>query len=402
MNILVFTNLFPNEQRPHFGIFIKQRVARYRNFGHRVRVLAPVAYYPFKRLIRKDYRFSGFKKEAAFDGIDVTYFHYLHLPKVGMWLQPFLILVSALWVLLSLRKEYRPDLVDAHYLYPDGVAASFLARVFRVPVILSARGSDVNAIFFYSVPRRLVLKSLSHSTRVVAVSNQLKETLVSHGVESKKIAVIPNGVDPALFYMDKELREKHKSDPICRILMVGNLIPLKGHSLLLAALGRLQATDLPFKLHVFFIGTGPQTTIIRQQARMFRGHIRVRLVGVVPHHKLVNWFNRADALCLLSEREGCPNVVLEALATGLPVLATKVGDLEDLITDDNGILIENRVPAEIAQALLTVMQRQWDREAIAEYGKRFDWRHIGVEVEAVFKTAATSFDNGTAPDSLSR
>ena len=390
MNILVFTNLFPNEQQPHFGIFIKQRVAQYRNFGHRIRVLVPVSYFPLKRRLRKDFTFNGLKKEGNLDGIDVTYFRYLHLPKIGMLLQPFLMLASALWVMRSLSKDFRPDLIDAHYLYPDGVTASFLSRIFRIPLVQSARGSDVNLILTFSIPRRMVLRALSHSARIVTVSKQLKDILVKHGVEGEKVAVIPNGVDPALFYMNKKIDRRRGNDFIKRVLMVGNLTRLKGQAVLLTALEGLQVADLPARLHVFFIGSGPLAPLIRRKARLFSGHIRVRLVGPVPHHRLVNWFNHADALCLLSEMEGCPNVVLEALATGLPVLATRVGDLDQLITPDNGVLVERRDPSVIAETLVRVLERQWDRDAIADRGRRFDWRQLGAEVDAVLRNAAAS------------
>ena len=379
MTVLVFTNLFPNKQKPHHGLFIKKRISFYKKIGFDPVVMVPIAWFPFYK--RYNFHFWGFKRETDFEGIKVIYFKYIHIPKIGMLFQPFSILLSTLVVFLFFKERKKIKFIDCHYLYPDGVAVYLLTKFYKLPYLLSARGSDVNVILRSPIPRKMILKSFSDSFKIIAVSQNLKDIILEYYSENKKISVIPNGVDPESFYLIPHIGQNRKKNNFKRLLMVGNLIEQKGQHLLIEALER--ARDFNYSLVAYFIGTGELAPLIRSNFRI-GNKIRLKLIGPVPNHFLVNYYNKMDLLCLLSESEGNPNVILEALACGLPVLATDVGDLRGLINGNNGHIIEKREINNIIDGLKFCLNKQWDREKISKCVEPFRWEETTEKIKTIF------------------
>jgi glycosyltransferase involved in cell wall biosynthesis len=164
-------------------------------------VVAPVPWYPFKNKAFGRYAaFARVPREEFRHGVTVLHPRYPLLPKVGMSSAPFL-MYAALRHLIGRIQEtrFRFELIDAHYLYPDGVAAVLLGRSLGKPVVITVRGTDVNLIPEYRVPRRLMRWAAAHAAGVVAVSEALRERLIRLGVPGSRIEVLRNGVDLALF-----------------------------------------------------------------------------------------------------------------------------------------------------------------------------------------------------------
>jgi glycosyltransferase involved in cell wall biosynthesis len=255
-----------------------------------------------------------------------------------------------------LVERFDPDLIFATWAYPDSYAAACLADELGKPLVVKVHGSDVNTLT--RVPMRGVMMKRAFRTarRIVAVSSHLKQRLGTIGVSPEKIEVILNGVDKTLFHpIDKrEARRRlgHELDGR-RILFIGNLVRVKGVGYLIEAMRRL-----PENVYLDIVGAGELKKELRIVADRCGLADRIRIQGERTHQDIPYWLSAADVFCLPSISEGCPNVVLEALACHVPVVASRVGALPDIVTSDAcGTLVEPGDPEALAAALNERLQR---------------------------------------------
>ncbi len=383
MRILTFTTLFPNPAQPTLGVFIYQRMAHVaRRTGQEVRVVAPVPYVPgwlpFKR----------FKSLAQVPDMErngnLTVYHprYFLVPKVSMPFHGLLIFLGSLLVMRRLKKEMNFDCIDAHYIYPDGFAAILLGRILGVPVILSARGTDINLFPSFWLVRPMISWSLKQAQGLIAVCGALGQAMIKLGAASQKVRIIGNGVDLQRFQpVDQtEARKRLELPEEQRIVVaVGGLIPRKGFHYLIPAFARIANDDE--RLHLYIVGEGESRSPLEVLARECHIANRVHLVGNYPNEELRYWFSAAEISCLTSSREGWPNVLLESMACGTPVVATGVwGVPEVIVSGDLGIIVEQTIPS-IAQGLAVALQKDWNREGIRRYAERRTWDDVAIEVE---------------------
>jgi glycosyltransferase involved in cell wall biosynthesis len=294
------------------------------------------------------------------------------IPKFGMSSAPLLMYASLRnFVAKVLRARFRFDLIDAHYFYPDGVAAVLLGRSLGRPVVITARGTDVNLITEYGVPRRLIRWAAAQAAGLVTVSEALRGRLVELGVPGSRIRVLRNGVDLDLFApRDRAAarRELGLAPTGSVVASVGALIPLKGHDLVIRA-----AAAIP-ELRLVIVGEGPEAIALQRLAEQLGSRERVRFIGPMPQERLARVYNAADALVLASSREGLPNVVLEALACGTPVVASAVGGMPEVVsTGIAGRLLRERTPEAIAAALRDLLADPPAHAAVRAYAERFSW-----------------------------
>jgi teichuronic acid biosynthesis glycosyltransferase TuaC len=187
---------------PHHGIFVENRLRHLVASGEvAAMVVAPVPWFPFEHWAFGRYAsFARVPPAERRHGLAVLHPRYLLLPKVGMSSAPFLMYAALRSVCAEILKaRFRFDLIDAHYCYPDGVAAVLLGRSLGRPVVITARGTDVSLIPEYRVPRRLVRWAAAQAAGVVAVSGALRERLIELGVPGSRVEVLRNGVDLKLF-----------------------------------------------------------------------------------------------------------------------------------------------------------------------------------------------------------
>jgi len=371
LRILTFTTLYPNAARPQFSVFVENRLRHLVASGDvAARVLAPVPYFPFSAERFGSYAsFARAPRHEERFGIEIDHPRYLTLPKVGMSMAPFLLYASARGALERLlRAGHRFDLIDAHYFYPDGVAAVMLGRAFGLPVTVTARGSDINVLPNYALPRRLIRRAARQADGVIAVSSALAGKLAGLGVEQSRITVLRNGVDPEVFRPVRPFEPGQGPPPRPLAVSVGNLVPLKGHDLVISAL-----TDLP-RLTLWIVGGGPERGRLEALARDLNVAGRVRFLGVVPHERMPEVYSAADVLVLASEREGWPNVLLEAMACGTRVVTTKVSDVSDLVnTPAAGNRVAERSAGRLAQAIREILAVPLPREATRLHAQGFTW-----------------------------
>lgn len=396
MNILVFTSLWPNAEQPDFGLFVKHRVAAMSRLeGVNIRAVAPIPYFPKKFQSHNFWpehwrRTARIPDREVIGGIETFHPRHLVTPKVGMSFYGWWMAGGAEAVVRRLHAEQPIDLIDAHYVYPDGYAAALLAERLNVPVVITARGTDINLFSRMPLISPLISKALARADGVIAVSEALKIRMGELGVEADKIAVIRNGVDRAVFYpRDQiEMRRKLGLDAESRIIVtVAALVPLKGVDRLIDAMAMMRGVNA--KLYV--IGEGPQRAALESRIAKHSLADRVFLVGSRPQSELAEWYSAADLFCLASHREGCPNVVIEAMACGLPVVAADVGGAGELISkSDYGRLISQPTVENFASEMKTALGELWSREEIAAHGRGRSWENVAEEVMSLYVKLAKS------------
>ena len=370
MKILTFSTLYPNAARPIHGIFVETRLRQLLASGQIAsKVVAPVPWFPSRHPWFGDYALHACApREEWRNGIEVLHPRYLLVPKIGMTAAPFLLAQAVRPAIARLAARYAFDLIDAHYFYPDGVAAVMLGRRLERPVVITARGSDINLIARHRLPRRMIQWAARQAAGVVTVSRALKDALVALGVPAESIQVLRNGVDLTLFSpVDRERVRQRLGMKQRTLLSVGNLLAFKGHHIAIRALSLLPDCEL------VIIGAGPERPALDALARQTGVGERVRFAGSIGQEQLREYYGAADALVLASSREGWANVLLEAMACGTPVVASDVGGASELVASPEAGLLTERAPEALARTLQRLFSNYPDRAATRRYAERFSW-----------------------------
>jgi len=371
MEILTFTTLYPNSVQPHHGVFVENRLRHLvMGGGVNARVVAPVPWFPFSAPVFGRYAvYAKVMPRESRAQLAIEHPKYLVLPKFGMRAAPGFLAAASLPVLTRLQDERDFDLIDAHYFFPDGVAAIRLGRRLKKPVVITARGTDVNLIPELPGPRRMIQEAAREAAGIIAVSQALKDALVGLGIPAERVTVLRNGVDLELFH--PHAREEARaalglSGP--SLLSVGHLIERKGHELVIGALPSLPGYRL------LIAGDGPERIRLENLSNALRVADRVRFLGAVPHEQLHKVYAAADALVLASSREGWPNVLLESMACGTPVVASNIwGNPEVVSRPEAGVLIGERSDAGVAEGVLRLFRGLPTRAATRRYAEEFSW-----------------------------
>jgi teichuronic acid biosynthesis glycosyltransferase TuaC len=388
LRILTFTALYPNRVNPLQAIFIHQRVKHLaRRRGNSVEVIAPVPYSPSWLPVPRWSQFSLIPREEEIDGTRIHHPRYPFLPGISMPAHGMLMYVASLSLARRLCREKPFDCIDAHFVYPDGFAAVRLGERLGLPVVVSARGTDINVYPSFRLIRPMLRWTLTHAAGAIAVSADLKNKMIALGIPEAKIQVIANGVDTERFQpLDAKSARKQlglpEEGPIA--VSVGSLIESKGHHLLIAAIAKL-AAQFP-KLRLYVVGEGAYRAKLEELVREKQLQDKVFLLGNRPNEEMSLWFCAANVSCLISSREGWPNVVSEALACGTPVLATRIGGIPEIVTSPElGMFVERHVDS-VAAGLEQALTKSWNREQIARHSRSRSWDAVAAEVEAFLKS----------------
>jgi glycosyltransferase involved in cell wall biosynthesis len=372
MKILTFSTLYPHTARPSHGIFVETRLRHLLASGKvESKVVAPVPWFPSSNPRFGEYAvFAGVPSEEQRNGIDVIHPRYLAVPKLGMSMAPFLLAAGAYSAMKNtIRSGHDFEIIDAHYFYPDGVAAVMMGQKLNRPVVITARGTDINLLPQFALPRRMILWAAERAAALVTVSAALKAGLTQLGVDASKIFVLRNGVDTRLFHpVDRESQRARLGVTGTVLLMVGNLVALKGHEIVLRALCEYPGACL------LIIGEGREQRSLEELARTLGIRERVRFLGAMPQEQLAEYYGAADALVLASSREGWPNVLLEAMACGTPVVSTRVGGTPEVVAaPEAGVLTSERSARGIVEALQQLFRNYPDRKLTRRYAEGYSW-----------------------------
>jgi len=375
--IAVVTPLFPLPDEPYRGQPIYQTVRALQRYAD-VRVFCPITQYPaWAAFARPD---PPARYDASFSPPDVpaTYFSYSALPLVN---RPWNGEICARALAPHLEK-LRPDLVLNFWIYPEGYAGVKVAQSLRIPSIVSSRGSDLRRIED-PLTRRRISYTLRKADYVLTVSSELRRRAIDLGASPDRTAAILNGCDPATFHFRGRSAARGRlqiPEDQQILLYVGRLAGPKGLLDLFAAFAVLVA-DRP-KLRLVCVGTGPQQSELES---FIGGHglkDRILLTGERAPQEIAEWMAAADLFCLPSHSEGCPNVLIEAVACGCPAVATDVGGIPELLTPSSGILVPPKDPNSLAEGLRNGLSRAWDRAGISRLRAR-TWDHVARETHAI-------------------
>jgi teichuronic acid biosynthesis glycosyltransferase TuaC len=383
VRVLTFTHLFPDSVRPVWGVFVYHRIVHFaKRPGNQVTVVAPVPYIPRWFPSKEREKFKRIPREETVGGIQVHHPRYLLVPKVAMPFHGLLLFLGSYRKVLELHRQIKFDCIDSHFVYPDGFAAVLLGKKLGIPVFCSARGTDINLYTKFRLIRPMICWSLRRAAGIIAVSRALKQVIVDLGIPEQKVRVIGNGVDLERF----QLMERHEarkklgvSSEARLVVAVGSLHEHKGHARLISAVAEL--TERWPDLRLCIVGEGPLRGSLEKLAAEKALSERVWFAGSLPNEQINTWFNAADLSCLPSSREGQPNVILESLACGTPVVATRVGGVPEVISSmEQGILVGFEV-AELRDAIESALQRTWDRAKIASAARLRSWNQVAAEME---------------------
>ena len=323
LRLLTFSTLFPHAARPNQGIFVENRLRHLVASGEVTSlVLAPVPWFPSRAGRFGDWALHArAPTEESRHGLTILHPRFMVVPKIGMSIAPWLLYRAMVPQVDRLLTEgHRFDAIDAHYVYPDGVAATWLGRRFGLPVVLTARGSDVNQIPEHRIPRRLIQAALRDASALIAVSTALKQAMVKLGAPDDKVTVLRNGVETELFRppADRAAIRSRLGLKGPTLISVGGLIERKGHHRTIEAMRQLPDFAL------LIVGDGPERERLSGLISAHDLSGRVRLLGPRPHRDLPDLYGAADASVLASSREGWANVLLESMACGTPVVAANI------------------------------------------------------------------------------
>ena len=381
MRILSFTTLYPSRSHPQAGIFVRSRMQAMAKQAHLV-VLAPepLFFYYNRRLQRAERSPQSYQ-----DGdVEVIRPGWVY-PPLGGPLNAICLAVTLLPIVLKLHRRFKFDLIDAHFGFPTGIAAWLLARFNKVPFTITLRGSE-NLHIRYRWRRVLMQHALRQAACVIAVSERLRDLAISCGAPPENTFCIPNGVDSQVFrLLDRAAcRAQFGFRPDVKVILtVGHLIALKGHHRVIEALNALP------DVHLCIAGGAGGVKGNRSQLNdLIRRHSlesRVHFLGHLGPEVLASAMCAADVFCLASSSEGWPNVVSEALSCGTPVVATDVGAIPQMLTDQTGIIVPPDDHVALQQALACALGRSWNRNLIADQGARRSWADVGREVLDTFR-----------------
>ncbi|TCV97615.1 glycosyltransferase involved in cell wall biosynthesis [Luteibacter rhizovicinus] len=364
MKILVLTNLFPTPWDPLRGAFNRQQFALLGQ-RHEVDVLTAV---DFRE------RMAGRRGDVDVPGLRTGHFVFVYPPRIGRSLHALCWFASLMWQHGRRLRAGHYDALLVSWAYPDGAAAGWVARRLGIPYVVKVHGSDLNVQAEHALRRVQIRSALRGAGAVVAVSRALGEKAIALGCSPDRVHVVYNGIDNALFSPGSRSDARERvglpaSVPV--VLYVGNLKASKGCIDLINAFPAVLAIHPDARL--VFVGAGPCRDALLARAGALGCTANVELRGAFPHHALGDWFRAATVLCLPSHNEGVPNVVLEAMACGTPVVATRVGGIPEVVPDYAGTLVPVNDVAALGHALNEALGHRFDYPRIAAHASMFRW-----------------------------
>ncbi len=403
VRLLTFTTLYPHVGAPNHGVFVENRLRHLVATGRAASsVVAPVPWFPSRsRRFGAWSKFAFAAHEETRHGLQITRPRFAAVPAVGMSVAPAMLYAAAKPAVKRLLARNAVDLIDAHYLYPDGVAAVMLGRAFGLPVVLTARGSDITQLPDYLLPRRMIRWAMARADALISVSAGLKQAMADLGAAADRITVLRNGVDLTMFKPPTDGGSRNALRAAWEIqgptlLSVGHLIERKGQRLIIQALSHLPGWTL------LLVGEGPEQAKLEALASHLGLAARVRFMGMQAHETLAQLYGSADISVLASSREGWANVLLESMACGTPVIASDIpGNPEVVQAREAGLIVERTAEA-VAAGISALWVDLPSREKVRAYAERFSWEATSAGQLAVFARARSRFADrcGSTPAKL--
>lgn len=380
LRILSISKSLPTPTQPSNGVFVFRRLQAMRRLAE-MRVVQPVPYFP---LVRPLPAWAGASRKVGELAIEPAPMPYI--PGVLKGLDGWLLGHAVSRHLPTSELRGYIDLIDAHFGYPDGVGAVRFARAAGIPAFVTVRGNETEYLRDDSVRGQLV-DALKQAAGCVCVSRSLKRLLIEQGVPASGIAVVQNGIDRQLFRPGNRSAARKRLGVNVEgrlIVSVGMLIERKRHHVLIKAMPAIRERFPDARLAVLGGERGDEPQYLRKLKSVARDcgvEGAVEFPGALPPEQVIPWLQAADTFALCTEREGCCNAVLEALATGLPVVTTPVGENAHYVQDGrNGFLVPVDDVAATARGIISALDRSWNSQQISDGLQVSSWDGVAVKV----------------------
>ncbi|MDE1178129.1 MAG: glycosyltransferase [Edaphobacter sp.] len=380
MRVAVITRYFPTSPEPWAGHSAYQTL-KFLAQSCDVKVFYPESEYP--PLLKPRSR-AGRQIDYSFRpaGVDVAYIPYPALPAISRPLNGW----SAARSIFGMVRDWQPDVILNYIVYPDGDAARRVAHRLKVPFVVTAIGSDLNVI--PPLCGGLTRHVLHQADFTITVSGDLLRTARGLGAPEARSRAVLNGCDTAIFH-PRDRNQARTALSIAAdeqaIVYIGRLDMAKGLGELVTAVAALakkrSAQNLP-AARCYIVGDGPAHSALAESIAALNAGQHIRLVPACASDGVAQWMAASDLVTLPSYREGCPNVVIEALASGRPVVATDVGGIPELMSNADGRLIPARDAVALERALDEVLSQSWDAQAISKKHSR-GWADVATDVETI-------------------
>ena len=398
MNVLLYSCEFPTPSDPSSSVFT-YHIANELSQLCDIHIASAIPWFPNISYLKFNSHWSAISEvpsTAVLKGLNVDYVRYPLIPKLSTYIHPLLKALGSYRRVRSLHQQKNFDVINAHWMHPDGVAAILLGKWLNLPVVLTAMGCDIN---LYSQDPILVKQlrwAIKNATRVTAKSQALvKEMQALCPHDHEKISNIPNGVDASAFNFANVQKDKireqlglHQDETY--LLYVGRLSHEKGLDVLIEALASLKYQQ-KLNCRVLLGGAGELKESLMQQVDHHQLQANVEFLGKLSHQQVAEYMASSDGFCLASRREGLPNVILEAMAAGLPVVASRVGGVPELIDEKSGIMVSPEDPQALAKGIDELLNSSWDEKCIADNVRQRSWQSVAQQYYDCFKCAIQEF-----------
>jgi glycosyltransferase involved in cell wall biosynthesis len=387
LRVLVFTLVFPRPGRPVHGTFVLERLRHLAALAD-VRVVCPL---PWFERVRGGETLPDIKPILG-----ASYPRFWYVPKTLWTLRGLFMFLAMVRTVARLRRTFDFDLIDVHFAYPDGFAGVLLGRWFRRPVCITLRGMIV-PLSRRAIGRWLCNWPIRRAQQIIAVSANLADRARQGGVPDHRIATIGNGVDGERFRpmaMGEARRRLGLPEDGRLLVTVGFFSKRRGFHRVIRNLPRLLQSypDLRYAVvggRGFEEDNSAELYALVEQLGLSD---RVAFVGAQPPERVTLWMNAGNLFVLPTEFEGSPNVVLEALACGRPIVATKAGDIAQVVPEFAGILVDDPDDDRaLSDAILTALGRDWDTGRIRGHGAARSWNVVARQVLVRWQSAVDGF-----------
>ncbi len=381
MRLLFISNLFPDTREPHRGLD-NATVLHHLNAQWDIRALALRPTLPFR---------SGTWTARPEDSrMQPEFLATPYLPKIGSRWNHRLMARALRAPLREIHSRFPFDAVLSSWIYPDSCAVARLSGELGFPFVAIAQGSDVHQYLQHPVRRKIIAQALPAASAVITRSAELARLLGEAGVDPALLHTVYNGVNRACFRPAEKAAARQAlnlQQDVQIILFVGNFYPIKNPLLLIEAHSQVCDDNTLSRTKLIMLGDGPLAGNARALGDQLHFGPNVVLAGRKSAAEIARYMQAADVLCVPSVNEGVPNVVLEAFACGLPVVASRVGGIPEVHPGETcGRLVEPRL-ATVAAALRAVLREPPPTAPIAEYGAQFTWERTAAEYHALLTAA---------------
>lgn len=379
--VLVLSRSYPNNLLPELGLWVKHLVRHCRDICE-LKVISPVPYFPPIKGLDRYSRFRGIIRHSSEDGVEV--FHPRFLVGIGRSLY----ITEALSYYIGIRhtadrlqRDFDFDLIHTHFTYPDGVVAAWLGRRYQIPVIITEHAPwRPNWMDKQRLVRWQAIWAARKCAYLIAVSNSVKDTIVHFTGEPEKVKIIPIGVDRSIFIGPQN---GDRADKKTQILYVGFINFNKGIDILLKAFKRILKKRPDTKL--VMVGGGFYNDTMKQEKRLHRMaeelglNSHVEFTGIKSPVEVAQYMRESTLLVLPSRAESFGAVLVEALASGIPVVATRCGGPEDIINKEVGVLVPKEDDNVLATGIESVLDNRhhYDPARLRAYAlEDFGWDSV--------------------------